>query len=113
MIVRLTLGGVVMAELDHTVLLAMGIIFLGAFVQSAIGFGLAIVAAPLLFLVSPDYVPAPIVMVALFNSLFNAYKYRNNIAIGGLKMAICLLVVCIDAALKIHHYYLLLSLLTS
>ncbi|HBV78021.1 MULTISPECIES: sulfite exporter TauE/SafE family protein [Vibrio] len=77
-----------MAELDHTVLLAMGIIFLGAFVQSAIGFGLAIVAAPLLFLVSPDYVPAPIVMVALFNSLFNAYKYRNNIAIGGLKMAI-------------------------
>nr|WP_198926437.1 sulfite exporter TauE/SafE family protein [Vibrio rumoiensis] len=66
----------------------MGIIFLGSFVQSAIGFGLAIVAAPLLFLVSPDYVPAPIVMMALFNSFFNAYKYRKNIAIGGLKMAI-------------------------
>nr|WP_105902804.1 sulfite exporter TauE/SafE family protein [Vibrio gangliei] len=77
-----------MLGLDHTVLLAMAIVFLGSFVQSAIGFGLAVVAAPLLFLVSPDYVPAPIVMVALFNSLFNAYKYRNNIALGGLKMAI-------------------------
>lgn len=77
-----------MAEFDQTVLLAMGSIFLGAFVQSSVGFGLAIVAAPLLFLISPDYVPAPIVMVALLNSLFNVYKYRNNIAIGGLKMAI-------------------------
>lgn len=77
-----------MLVFDHTVLLAMAIIFLGSFVQSAIGFGLAVVAAPLLFLVSPEYVPAPIVMVALFNSLFNAYKYRNNIALGGLKMAI-------------------------
>ena len=77
-----------MFEINSTVILAMGMIFLGSFVQSAIGFGLAVVAAPLLFLISPQYVPAPIVMVALFNSLFNAYKYRNNISIGGLKMAI-------------------------
>ena len=77
-----------MFEFNHTVLMAMGLIFLGSFVQSAIGFGLAVVAAPLLFIVSPEYIPAPIVMVALFNSLFNTYKYRNNIAIGGLKMAI-------------------------
>lgn len=77
-----------MFDINNTVLLAMGAIFLGSFVQSAIGFGLAVVAAPLLFLISPEYIPAPIVMVALFNSFFNAYKYRNNIAIGGLKMAI-------------------------
>lgn len=77
-----------MFDINSTVILAMGMIFLGSFVQSAIGFGLAVVAAPLLFLISPQYVPAPIVMVALFNSLFNAYKYRNNISIGGLKMAI-------------------------
>ncbi|MFV0575987.1 MAG: sulfite exporter TauE/SafE family protein [Vibrio sp.] len=77
-----------MFTIDHTVLLAMGLVFLGSFVQSAIGFGLAVVAAPLLFIVSPEYIPAPVVMVALFNSLFNAYKYRNNISLGGLKMAI-------------------------
>uniref|UniRef100_A0A5Q0TCW5 Probable membrane transporter protein n=2 Tax=Vibrio algicola TaxID=2662262 RepID=A0A5Q0TCW5_9VIBR len=77
-----------MFDFNSTVLIAMAIIFLGAFVQSAIGFGLAVVAAPLLFLVSPEYVPAPVIIVAFFNSIFNAYKYRNSIAIGGLKMAI-------------------------
>ncbi len=66
----------------------MGLIFLGSFVQTAIGFGLAIVAAPLLFLLSPDYVPAPICLVALFISLLNAKKLRSEISIGGLKMAI-------------------------
>ncbi|AYV23541.1 MULTISPECIES: sulfite exporter TauE/SafE family protein [Vibrio] len=72
---------------SHTALIAMLLIFLGSFVQTAIGFGLAIVAAPLLFQVSPDYVPAPICLVALFISLLNAAKHRSNIAIGGLKMA--------------------------
>ncbi|WP_162048457.1 sulfite exporter TauE/SafE family protein [Vibrio taketomensis] len=69
-------------------LLAAFLIFVGAFVQTSIGFGLAIVAAPLLFLVSPDYVPAPIVLVALFISILNAMKYRSNIEIGGLKIAL-------------------------
>lgn len=73
--------------LDPTVLTAIFLIFLGSFVQTAIGFGLAIVAAPLLFQVSPDYVPAPICLVALFISVLNALKHRANVSIGGLKMA--------------------------
>ncbi|MBW3698269.1 sulfite exporter TauE/SafE family protein [Vibrio sp. T187] len=74
--------------LDQTALIAIALIFIGSFVQTAIGFGLAIVAAPLLFLVSPDYVPAPICIVALFISILNAMKHRENISIGGLKMAL-------------------------
>ncbi|MGF1696994.1 sulfite exporter TauE/SafE family protein [Vibrio kyushuensis] len=66
----------------------MFLIFLGSFVQTAIGFGLAIVAAPLLFLISPDYVPAPICLVALYISILNAMKHRANVSIGGLKMAL-------------------------
>ncbi|MGC9403995.1 sulfite exporter TauE/SafE family protein [Vibrio genomosp. F10] len=66
----------------------MFLIFLGSFVQTAIGFGLAIVAAPLLFLISPDYVPAPICLVALFISILNARKHRASVSIGGLKMAL-------------------------
>ncbi|MGY3572510.1 sulfite exporter TauE/SafE family protein [Vibrio paucivorans] len=66
----------------------MLLIFVGSFVQTAIGFGLAIVAAPLLFLISPDYVPAPICLVALFISVLNALKHRANVSIGGLKMAL-------------------------
>ncbi|XAW87792.1 sulfite exporter TauE/SafE family protein [Vibrio sp. CDRSL-10 TSBA] len=73
---------------NSTVLLAMFLIFVGSFVQTAIGFGLAIVAAPLLIMVSPDYVPAPICLVALFISLLSAVKHRSNISIGGLKMAL-------------------------
>ncbi len=69
-------------------LTAAFLIFVGSFVQTAIGFGLAIVAAPLLFLVSPDYVPAPICLVALFISLLNAFKHRASVEIGGLKMAL-------------------------
>ncbi|MFA0088406.1 sulfite exporter TauE/SafE family protein [Vibrio sp. E150_011] len=69
-------------------LIAMLLIFIGSFVQTAIGFGLAIVAAPLLFQVSADYVPAPICLVALFISILNAAKHRSSIALGGLKMAL-------------------------
>ena len=70
------------------ILLAALIIFIGSFVQSAIGFGLAIVAAPFLFILSPDYVPAPIILVALVLSLANTYRYRNNISLQGLGAAI-------------------------
>jgi len=70
------------------VFLAALIIFIGSFVQSAIGFGLAIVAAPFLFLLSPDYVPAPITFIALVLSLANAYRYRRNISLNGLGAAI-------------------------
>lgn len=70
------------------IVLAALFVFIGSFVQSAIGFGLAIVAAPLLFLISPDYVPAPITVVALVLSTVNAYRYRSNISLQGLGAAI-------------------------
>ncbi|OUS15348.1 permease [Gammaproteobacteria bacterium 50_400_T64] len=74
--------------IDVEVFLAALIIFIGSFVQSSIGFGLAIVAAPFLFLLSPDYVPAPITLVALVLSIANAYRYRSNISLKGLGAAI-------------------------
>lgn len=75
-------------EFDSINFLAIGLIFLGSYVQTAIGFGLAIVAAPLLILWAPEYVPAPICLVALFISLMNAMKHRSSVEIGGLKMAL-------------------------
>ena len=70
------------------IVISMALIFIGSFVQTAIGFGLAVVAAPLLFALSPDYVPAPVTLSALVLSFFNAMKLRHNISIGGLKMAL-------------------------
>ncbi|KXI23762.1 sulfite exporter TauE/SafE family protein [Photobacterium sanguinicancri] len=73
--------------MDTSLLLALTMIFIGSFVQSSIGFGLAIITAPILFQISPDYVPAPITLTALFLSLVNAYKFKANISLDGLWMA--------------------------
>jgi len=69
-------------------LIAMLLIFIGSFIQSATGFGLAIVTSPFLIMLSPQYIPGPIVIVSLFIAVVNALKYRSTISIGGLKYAI-------------------------
>ena len=54
------------------ILVATVVIFIGSYVQTALGFGLAIVAAPILFFLDPLYVPAPITISALTLSLVMA-----------------------------------------
>jgi uncharacterized protein len=46
-------------------LLASLVIFIGALVQGSIGFGVALLGAPLLFLINPALVPAPVIMVGM------------------------------------------------
>ena len=70
------------------ILLAIITIVLGAFLQSAIGFGLAIVAAPILYFIDPNYVPAPVTACALFLSILNVYKHRYHVSFRGLKNAV-------------------------
>ncbi|MGL6314204.1 sulfite exporter TauE/SafE family protein [Vibrio sp. WXL103] len=63
----------------------MFLIFIGAFIQTATGFGMAIVASPLLLYISPDYIPGPIIIVGLFIASINTYKYRTQISLKGLR----------------------------
>lgn len=70
------------------ILIACLIIILGAFVQTAIGFGLAVVAAPILYFLDPNYVPAPITMCAFVLSVFNVYSYRAQVSFKGLGSAV-------------------------
>ena len=70
------------------VLVPVLIVVAGSFVQTAIGFGLAVIAAPLLFFIDPDYVPAPITVAALTLSLANAWRFRHSISFSGLQFAI-------------------------
>ncbi|MDO6575413.1 TSUP family transporter, partial [Staphylococcus pasteuri_A] len=56
--------------------------------QYTIGFGLAVIAAPLLFLLSPVYVPGPVVIVALVVSTLSAFEHRASISFKGLTAAI-------------------------
>jgi uncharacterized membrane protein YfcA len=83
-----TVWAVWMNMFDSASLIAMFLVLTGSFVQTAIGFGLAVIAAPLLFLISPAYVPAPITLMALLISLLGSWKHRHSISIGGLKMAL-------------------------
>ncbi|MFT6925166.1 MAG: putative membrane protein YfcA [Psychromonas sp.] len=74
--------------MDINLLIAMLLIFCGSFIQSATGFGLAVVAAPLLIHLSPEFIPGPIIIVGLFLGVINSLKYRANISLAGLKYAI-------------------------
>jgi len=68
-------------------LIAVLVILAGSFIQTAIGFGLAVIAAPILYFMNPDYVPAPITVAALTLSLANAWRFRQSISFTGLKFA--------------------------
>lgn len=72
----------------ETTLIAFTIIFVGAVVQASIGFGLAIIAAPLLFSLSVDYVPGPITIIALVLSIMLTLRHRQSISLKGLGAAI-------------------------
>jgi uncharacterized membrane protein YfcA len=67
--------------------LAAALIFVGSFVQATIGFGMAVVAVPLLYLYAPEYVPGPICFLALILSSMLAYKHRHAIELNELKPA--------------------------
>ncbi|GGI66975.1 hypothetical protein GCM10007978_00410 [Shewanella hanedai] len=71
-----------------TLLLASVIIFFGAITQSLIGFGLAVVASPLLYLVDPDLVPAPVIVMGFFISLLTLYRERGALEFNGLQYAL-------------------------
>jgi uncharacterized membrane protein YfcA len=70
------------------IFVAMLVIFIGSYVQSSIGFGLAIISAPVLFFIDPLYVPAPITISALTLSIANAAKHRHAVSFTELKFAI-------------------------
>jgi hypothetical protein len=55
--------------------LAALVMFLGAALQGAVGFGANLVAAPLLLIIDPDLVPAPVIMAGL---VLNALVIRRE-----------------------------------
>lgn len=58
---------------------------LGAAVQGAVGFGLSLVAVPLLVLLDPRLVPGPLLCVAIVLTLLLSHRERRSIDFFGLK----------------------------
>ncbi|MCW3171311.1 sulfite exporter TauE/SafE family protein [Shewanella subflava] len=71
-----------------TLLLASVIIFCGALTQSLIGFGLAVVASPLLYIVDPQLVPVPVIVMGFAISLMTLFRERNHLEFNGLQYAL-------------------------
>ncbi|MFA0082500.1 sulfite exporter TauE/SafE family protein [Vibrio breoganii] len=64
------------------------LVFLGAFIQTATGFGMAVVAAPVLIIIYPELIPGPLIVVGLVLALINAFKYREHISWASLQSAV-------------------------
>ncbi|MBK1726622.1 sulfite exporter TauE/SafE family protein, partial [Halorhodospira neutriphila] len=68
-------------------LLAALLVALGSFLQGALGFGLAIFAAPPLFLIDPAFIPGPVLFVAMVISVIIVWRNRAGLALGELGSA--------------------------
>ncbi len=76
-----------MIENLTTVAEAMAIEAVGAGVQGMLGFGINLVAAPLLELVDPRFVPAPLILAGLVSGLLVAVRERGATDRRGLGLA--------------------------
>lgn len=69
-------------------LLASLLVAFGCFIQGALGFGLAMAVAPLLFLIHPDLIPGPVLFLAMVISVIILWRNRAGLAIGELGSAL-------------------------
>jgi len=68
-------------------LAVFALVAIGSCVQAAVGFGLGLIAAPLLFLIYPPLVPGPLMASSLALTLLIAYREREAIDFAGLGFA--------------------------
>lgn len=74
--------------LQSAQLLAAGaVLLIGALVQGSIGFGMALVAAPLLALIDPVLVPGPIIVVGLLLAVLMTWRERQAVDLATLRLA--------------------------
>lgn len=65
------------------VALSSVIVAIAASVQGAVGFGLAMLAAPLLVLIEPDLIPAPLILNGMLLVIMLTYRERKHIDMHG------------------------------
>jgi uncharacterized protein len=67
--------------------LALVLAFVGSLLQGSIGFGLAVVAAPILLLIDPRFVPAPMMLAAVFLVILIALRERRDVIVRDVGLA--------------------------
>jgi uncharacterized membrane protein YfcA len=69
-------------------LAACAVMTVGSALQGSVGFGSALVAAPILVLIDPSLVPGPLLFCALVLTILMAYRERQAMDVSGLKWGI-------------------------
>ncbi len=69
-------------------LLASVVVLAGSVIQGSVGFGLGILAAPLLLLINPILIPAPLLSAALVLTLLVARREHQSIDLHGVAWAL-------------------------
>jgi uncharacterized membrane protein YfcA len=64
------------------------VVLLGAAIQGSVGFGYALIAAPLLALIDPALVPGPLLFSSLFLTLLMALRERSSMDVSGMGWAL-------------------------
>ena len=59
--------------------IAWGVTFLGALIQGSVGFGLAVISAPVLLMIAPEFVPGSLMTSALVLCSLIAFREREAI----------------------------------
>jgi hypothetical protein len=63
--------------------IASGVVGFGAMVQGSVGFGVNVVAGPVLVLIDPELVPGPALVIAFVLTVLVAYRERGATDLGG------------------------------
>jgi uncharacterized membrane protein YfcA len=67
--------------------IAFAVVLLGSAVQGAAGFGLGLIAAPILLLLDPRWVPGPLMAAGIGLTILVAYRERDDIDLVGMRFA--------------------------
>jgi len=78
----------VLAVQHAATLESMIVVAASAWIQGAVGFGYALVSAPVVALVAPDLVPGPIMLSSLVLSLASGIRERHSIDRRGVALAL-------------------------
>ena len=70
------------------IFLAIGVVALGTAIQCAIGFGVALIAAPVLLLINRSLVPGPLIAAAFFLTAWLVYNERHSVDLSHFRAAL-------------------------
>jgi len=67
--------------------LALGFVLLGATLQATVGFGMALIAAPTLLLIYPEFVPGPLMAASMILTGLVVWSERSHVDLSGMASA--------------------------